>query len=785
MNAETVVAWLNGLAIAKTGKCLSDLECAILHQVWQGKKYLEIATSYGYTEGHVKDVSSALWQLLSQELGKKITKTNFKSAIAHFSASIGNLERERTIVAPVSFLGRSHAIAHIAQMSDRGARAIVIQGEGGVGKTTLAQQYLQTQGFDLVLEVLMAKETQNLVGAERVVEEWLQQDFGIEPGTEFGVSLSRLKRQLHQRRVGILIDNLETALDNRGRLVAGHRNYVELLRVLADARVKSVTLITSRDRLCESSLDVTHYRLPGLDLQTWQQFFKYRGISIYQDRILQELHRAYGGNAKAMGLLCGVIQADFANELETYWQEHQDDLLATADLKDLVSSQVDRLQALDPQAYRLFCRLGCYRYQTIPTLPTQALVTLLWDVPVTEHRLAIASLCNRSLVEYQNGAYWLHPVIRAEAVWRLQEPDRDWEISHRQAAEFWTQSVQSIQTTHDALQALEAHYHYLEIQDFAAAGRVLLKSRNNQWKQYLPLGSTLYRMGLIQPAIAAITQVIDNVGVDSQSSELYNILGDVWWITGKIHEAIACQEKTMTLAASTLASLSETPENKRTIYYFKMLAIDSLLSIGLYRVDLWELTEAADLFQRVIEQSQNTPHQPWADKASICLAWVNSCLGLPQELDELPQIAIAAPSGRFAYFMQILAQTYINLGCGDLAMPLLQKALAFAETGHYQQIQARILTSMAEIHRNWGDFENAIACHVSAIDLLERIGAKCDLAEALFQQGISDREMGNLTASQVNFARSIAIFQILKAPKQVEKVLMKSKYISASSCPFD
>jgi tetratricopeptide (TPR) repeat protein len=791
MNAETVVAWLNGLAIAKTGKCLSDLERAILHGVCQGQKYLEIADRYGYTEGHVKDVSSDLWQFLSQELGEKVTKANFKSAIAPFvirevaknSISSPILHSHNLFVAnPLtynSFIGRSSAISHLNQLIERGAKAIAIQGEGGIGKTTLAQHYLQTQGFDLVLEVLMAKETQNLVGAERVVEEWLQQDFGIEPGTEFGVSLARLKRQLHQRRVGILIDNLETGLDNRGRLVTQQRNYVELLRVLADARVKSVTLITSRDRLCESSLNVTHYRLPGLDLQTWQQFFKYRGISIYQDRILQELHRAYGGNAKAMGLLCGVIQADFANELEAYWKEHRDDLLATADLKDLVSSQADRLQSLDPQAYCLFCRLGCYRYQTIPTLPTQALISLLWDVPVTEHRQAIASLCNRSLVEYQNGAYWLHPVIRAEAVLRLQESNRDWEIAHRQAAEFWTQSVQSIQTTHDALQALEAHYHYIEIQDFAAAGRILLKSRNNQWKQYLPLGSTLYRMGLIQPAIAAITQVIEQVGVDSQSSELNNILGDVWWITGKIHEAIACQEKTMTLAASTLASLTENPENKRRIYYFKMLAIDSLLSIGLYRVDLWELTEAADLFRRVIEQSHNTPHQPWADKASICLAWVNSYLGLPQTIDELPQIAIAAHSvervGRFAYFMQILGQTYINLGQWDLAMPLLQKALAFAETGHYQQIKARILTSMAEIHRNKDDFENAIACHVSAIDLLERIGAQCDLAEALFQQGITDRVVGNLTASQESFGLSLAIFQILKAPRQVEKVALKNK----------
>jgi tetratricopeptide (TPR) repeat protein len=788
MNAENVVTWLNYLVIAKTSKSLSDLERIILSQAWEGKKYVDIALHYGCTEGHVKDVSSALWKFLSQTLGEKITKTNFRSAIAHHITPVDQQQPDLPIFpiqsqSPVTlFLGRARAIADLNQLIANGAKVVVIQGEGGVGKTRLAQQYLQSQGVERVLELLIAQEPQNLISAERVVEEWLQQDFGVEPGMEFGVSLARLKRQLHNQRVGILLDNLEPALDAQGRFIASHRNYGELLRVLADSRVQSVTLVTSRDRLCESSLNVAHYRLPGLDQNTWQQYFQHNGIPLeeHQSQILQQFHHAYGGNAKAMGLLCGVIQADFANSPAAYWQEYQDDLLVSADLKDLVARQVDRLQSLDPLAYRLFCRLGCYRCQAIPTLSTPVLTNMLWDVPTTEHRQVIASLRNRSLVESSAGEYWLHPMIRAEALIRLRgQPNpnaqSEWELAHRQAASFWTQSVQAIATTQDALQALEAYYHFVEIQDFEAAGRVLLKSRNNQWQQYLPLGSTLYRMGLIQPVISAITQVVENIQVDHQLSELYNILGDVWWISGEIHQAIAAQEKTIALVTPALRSLPATPENKHTRYYLQMLAIDSLLSTGLYRVDLWELAEAAQLFQQVIQQGHNTAHHRWAQKASICLAWVKSSLGDPQPMDELVATVMTAQSaeqsGQFAYFVQILGQTYVNLGQLSEAMVLFTQALAFAEVGHYQQIQARICTGMAVVYRHWGEFERAIATHTTAIDLLERIGAKCDLAEALFQQGMTYQVMGEIQQSQADFAAAVELFQAMEAPRQIERVL--------------
>ncbi len=69
---------------------LNQVQELVLRQSWEGRTYSEIAANYGYDSDYVKNVGFGLWQSLSEKLGEKVSKSNFRSIVRRLSSQVVN-----------------------------------------------------------------------------------------------------------------------------------------------------------------------------------------------------------------------------------------------------------------------------------------------------------------------------------------------------------------------------------------------------------------------------------------------------------------------------------------------------------------------------------------------------------------------------------------------------------------------------------------------------------------------------------------------------------------------
>ncbi len=73
---------------------LSNLQETIFGQVWEGKTYAEIAEECNYEHNYIRDVGFRLWQMLSEALGQKISKSNVKGVLGRYARHRGKTQEK-------------------------------------------------------------------------------------------------------------------------------------------------------------------------------------------------------------------------------------------------------------------------------------------------------------------------------------------------------------------------------------------------------------------------------------------------------------------------------------------------------------------------------------------------------------------------------------------------------------------------------------------------------------------------------------------------------------------
>ena len=395
------------------GQGLTGIQELVFRQAWEGKSYECMADLAGYDCGYLKDVGSKLWRSLSEAIGQKATKSNFRGLIERHqyrqeikSDSKPEIEtfpnKYRNVPANgAPFYDRSVELTTLSQwiLQDR-CRLIAILGLGGIGKTALAAT-LATQLCDRFEFVIWRSLRNAPVPAELLrclLEEVACDTSNGDFPTAIDTQIERLLLHLRQHRCLIVLDSFESILQGnrmRGRYLTDHEEYGQLLRRLANNRHQSCLLLTSRERPTGLSLladpcGATHIlRLKGLSLEACQHLLGDRMLQ----RSAQETERIverYDGNPLALKIATANIHAFFAGNISSFLQQ---DTAIFGDLWDLLDRQFERLCLLERHLmYWLALREGNttlaeLRAGLSSTIPLHALLGVL------------DSLRGRSLIE--------------------------------------------------------------------------------------------------------------------------------------------------------------------------------------------------------------------------------------------------------------------------------------------------------------------------------------------------------------------------------------------------
>ncbi|MEM1279828.1 MAG: AAA-like domain-containing protein, partial [Cyanobacteria bacterium P01_H01_bin.152] len=83
---------------------LSNLQETVFCQVWEDRTYAEIADEYNYEHSYIRDIGFRLWQMLSEALGEKVSKSNVKAVFSRYARSHTPSPRVAPVERPASAL---------------------------------------------------------------------------------------------------------------------------------------------------------------------------------------------------------------------------------------------------------------------------------------------------------------------------------------------------------------------------------------------------------------------------------------------------------------------------------------------------------------------------------------------------------------------------------------------------------------------------------------------------------------------------------------------------------
>jgi DNA-directed RNA polymerase specialized sigma subunit len=456
MNLKEMLNVADRIVFEKTGQHLDDLQAAVLRGTLQRETYKEIAKDFNCSESRIREIGSELWQLLSEEFGEKVSKSNFRSTMERLqNSNILNFAQDIVVKGSFNTCGEARhppelpnsqppnqktsntkqsQISHqdLSQMPELGdfydrplelhtlttwilqqhCHLITLTGISGIGKTTLAVQLVQQIKDEFEYAVwytldefpTIEKFQSNLIQLFSYSE---KQD--LPPTNQKRLPLIKY---LQNHRCLIVLDdvhNLFCSGELAGKYKPEAEDYRSLFKQIEKLSHQSCLMLIG----WEQPREVTQVKSQNTSIRTLQ--LKGLGIAaareILRDYGLEEIdnsetliHR-YQGNPLWLKSVANLIQDLGGGVTELL---PNDTILLPEDLKDVLQQQFDRLSELEKQVISLLAK------ESQPINRAKLLENEI--IPASDLLNALQSLSRRCLIEQQANFYTISPVLRQYAI---------------------------------------------------------------------------------------------------------------------------------------------------------------------------------------------------------------------------------------------------------------------------------------------------------------------------------------------------------------------------------
>jgi len=432
VSRRAIGEWENGNTYPKAHHLKHFIELALQQQVFKAGHEAEEIRAF-WRAAHQKMVFDEVW--LAQVLASttpappQLSNPSLASALVSALAATPVVAQGPRVdwgdaPSTSAFYGREGELGELQKwVVEENCRVVSLLGLGGIGKSTLAVNLMHQVAEHF--EIVIWRSLRDAPHCEGLLDGCLQllapEGFDeTSPGLERRISL--LLKQLQSRRVLLILDNLETLLEegrDMGYMREGYEGYGRLLRQIAETNHQSCLLLTNREKPVElvplegRRSPVRSLRLTRLDKAACEQLLVDKdiaGTSLERE----QLSEFFSGNPLALKIVAQTIVDLFEGDIALFLAQGE---AIFGGVKKLLDQQFARLAATEQTVLMWLAILR------EPATLNELLAALVRPIPRNQLLEMMEGLHRRSLIERgeKAGSFTLQSVVLEYLTTRLVE----------------------------------------------------------------------------------------------------------------------------------------------------------------------------------------------------------------------------------------------------------------------------------------------------------------------------------------------------------------------------